>query len=114
MGIVSDFVLLIKSAFQWLRRYISKIIAGILDFALYVVNYFKEKHLQKGKEVPFIANADSFRDALHKAPTKNVGIFEGVYNEETNEIEHGRYLEADSIDARTRNVLGNEELVVLS
>lgn len=114
MGLVSEIVAAITSAFQWLRSFISKIIAGILDFTKYVVDYFRNKHLQKGKDVPFIADAETFKDALHKAPTKNVGIFEGVYNEETNEIEHGRYLEADSKDAQTRNVLGNEKIVVLA
>lgn len=51
---------------------------------------------------------------LKTAPKKDVGIFEGVYNEEEDEIVSHRYLDADSLDARTKEILGKEPLVVLS
>lgn len=51
---------------------------------------------------------------LQKAPTKNVGIFEGVYDEATDEIVENRFIEADALDPKTREVLGDEDLVVLS
>ena len=51
---------------------------------------------------------------LKTAPKKNVGIFEGVYNEETDEITANRYLDADRLDAKTKEVLEREPLVVLS
>lgn len=63
---------------------------------------------------PFIANASEFKEMLKTAPKKDVGIFEGVYNEETDEITANRYLDADEVDQKTKNVLGNESLVVLS
>lgn len=51
---------------------------------------------------------------LKTAPRKDVGIFEGVYNEEADEITVSRYLEADEVDQKTKEVLGNEPLVVLN
>ena len=51
---------------------------------------------------------------LQKAPVKDVGIFKGVYNEETDEITHNEYIEADALDQKTQQVLGKEELVVLA
>ena len=51
---------------------------------------------------------------LRRAPNKNVGIFKGVYNEETDEIEHSEFVEADELDSQTKNVMQNEPLVVLS
>ena len=43
-----------------------------------------------------------------------MGIFEGVYDEEADEITANRYLDADEVDQKTKDVLGNESLVVLS
>lgn len=51
---------------------------------------------------------------LKTAPEKKVGIFEGVYNEEKDEITAHRYLDADELDQKTKDVLENEPLVVLS
>jgi hypothetical protein len=45
---------------------------------------------------------------------KNVGIIQGVYNEVTDEITHAEYIEADGLDNQTRDILGNEKLVVLN
>ena len=38
----------------------------------------------------------------------------GVFDEEKNEIVHAKLIEADELDAKTREVLGNEDLIVLS
>ena len=51
---------------------------------------------------------------LGRAPKKNVGIFQGVYNDQTDEIEHAEYIDADNIDSKTKDVLGRESLVVLN
>lgn len=66
------------------------------------------------EDTPFIADASEFKEMLKTAPKKDVGIFEGVYNEEEDEIVSHRYLDADSLDARTKEILGKEPLVVLS
>lgn len=107
---------LIKQACAYIKDLVATIIEGCLNFARNVVGWFKKLNLRQGRDVPFIANANqqAFKEMLQKAPVKNVGIFEGVYNEETDEITHYEYIEADDLDQRTQQVLGKEELVVLA
>lgn len=104
----------IGSLFDMIGDLVAWIIDGIFSFAEYVVDYFKGLKLRKGRDVPFIADENKIADLIHKAPTKNVGIFEGVFNEDTNEIEHYRAIEADEMDSSLKTVLGNEKLVVLN
>ena len=116
MGFFGDIISWIKNAISRLVDFVIKFIDGILDFAKHVVSYFKNLNLDKDKQTPFIANANTseFKQMLNRAPRKNVGIFQGVYNEETDEIEHAEYIDADNIDSKTRNTLGGESLAVLS
>jgi hypothetical protein len=46
--------------------------------------------------------------------TKKESLFVGVYDEEKEEIVHAKFIETDELDAKTREVLGNEDLIVLS
>ena len=48
---------------------------------------------------------DEFKDMLKVAPQKNVGIFEGVYDEVEDEIVSSQFIEADGLDAKTREIL---------
>lgn len=105
---------LIKRSFEYIKKIIRRVINGILNFAKEVIEKFKSWGLIQGQDIPFIANKEAFKSALKSAPVKNVGLFEGVYNEVSDEITHAEYVEADSLDAKTRSVLGNEELVVLT
>ena len=105
---------LIFRAFEYFKNLVQRVINGILNFAKEVVGWFKSLNLKLGQDIPFIANKNAFRDALKKAPVKNVGLFKGVYNEVSDEITHAEYVEADALDAQTRQVLGQEELVVLN
>ena len=110
-----DIISFIKNAFRFIRNLVRVIIRGVFNFAKNVVAWFKNIYnLDKEVDTPFIADASKFKEALKTAPTKNVGIFQGVYNEETDEITHNQYLEADEIDDKTREVLGGEPLVVLN
>lgn len=104
----------IKAAFRNIVNLVRKVINGILNFAKEVVDWFKSLSLNPQKDTPFIADAEKFKDMLKTAPEKKVGIFEGVYNEETDEITAHRYLDADELDQKTKDVLENEPLVVLS
>ncbi|MDD6670121.1 MAG: hypothetical protein PUE54_10855 [Bacteroidales bacterium] len=105
---------LIKLACSYIKVLFTKIINGCLNFFKNVVGWFKSLQLQQGRDVPFIAKPNQFKEMLKKAPVKNVGIFQGVYNEETDEITHNEYIEADELDEKTRQILGNEEIVILS
>lgn len=109
-----DIISLIKNAFRFIRNLVKVIISGVFNFARNVVAWFKKINLDKEEDTLFMANASMFKEMLKTAPTKNVGIFQGVYNEETDEITHNQYLEADELDAKTREVLGDEPLVVLN
>ena len=108
----------LKNAFSqvltWFKNIVRKVINGVLEFAQQVVGYFRNLNLKPQIHVPFMANLDSFKQELKNAPVKKVGIFQGVFNEQTNEFEHINQVEADSLDQKTKEVLGREELVVLS
>jgi hypothetical protein len=54
------------------------------------------------------------KDVLSIQPTKKESLFIGVFDEEKNEIVHAKLIEADELDAKTREVLGNEDLIVLN
>ena len=105
---------LIKKAFEFIKNIFWRVVNGILNFAKEIVGWFKSLNLKKGQEIPFIAQKELFKDAIKNAPVRNVGIFEGVYDEVTEEITHVEYIVADDLDAQTRKVLGEEELVVLN
>ena len=114
MGLISGIVELIKQAISWIKKVFQYVINGIFNFLAHCVNWFKSLKLDKNRHVPFVANGNQFKEMLQKAPTKNVGIFEGVYDEATDEIIENRFIEADALDPKTREVLGDEDLVVLS
>ncbi len=106
----------IDSLIELVGDLIVTIIEGIISFAQHVVGWFRGLRLRKNRDIPFIADASNpkFKEMLHQAPVKEVGIFEGVYNEETDEITNYQYIEAEDLDEKTSETLGNEPLVVLS
>lgn len=106
---------LIKQACSYIKNLIVRIIEGCLNFAKNVVGWFRNLKLRQGRDIPFIANANQevFKEMLQKAPVRPVGIFQGVYNEELDEITHNEYLEADELDEKTRQIIGNDVLTVL-
>lgn len=110
---LSAFINLIRSAIRYIRNVVRRVINGILSFTLHVVSWFHNKNLDPKKHTPFIANATKLKDILADAPRKNVGLFQGVYDEQRDEIVHHEQLEADALDAQTQEILGNEEIVVL-
>lgn len=114
MGLISGIVELIKRAISWIKKVFQFVINGIFNFLAHCVNWFKSLRLDKNRHVPFVANGEQFKDMLKTAPKKNVGIFQGVFDEATEEIVANQFIEADALDPKTRKVLGNEDLVVLS
>ncbi len=104
----------LDSFFDMIGEFIDWIIVGIITLAGCVVDYFKGLKLRKGKDIPFIAEKSKIAELIHNAPTKDVGIFEATYNEDTNEIENYRALQADEMDSKLKTVLGDEKLVVLT
>lgn len=104
---------LIIDAFQWLKIIFKRVINGILNFTRDVLNWFRNLQLDPNKHTPFIADKSKLKEMLKTAPVKDVGVFKGVYNEQTDEIEHHELIEADALDSETKNILGREALVVL-
>lgn len=104
----------IGELFEGIVNFVTTIINGVLSLIDHVVNYFKGLKLRKGKDIPFIADEKKIADLIHHAPEKHVGIFEATYNEDTNEIQNYRGIEADELDSDLKSILGNEKLVVLS
>lgn len=114
---MSKIVDFIKKALRFIKNLVRYVINGILNFATHVVGWFKKiYYLDQERHVPFIANANNpeFKQMLNNAPVKNVGIFKGVYDETTDEIVEHEQVEADGLDNKTKQILGNETLVVLN
>jgi hypothetical protein len=105
---------LFSQALAWIKNIVKKTINGVLNFANEVVGYFRNLKLDPKTQTPFIANMNSFKEKLKNAPVKNVGIFQGIFNEQTNDFEHVQQIEADGLDQQTIEILGKESLVVLS
>lgn len=112
--IIRGLIDLIKGAINYIKNLVKKIITGIFNFIAHCVNWFKSLSLNKNKDVPFIANPEQFKEMLRNAPVKNVGIFEGVFDEELNEITYNQNVEADALDEQTLKTLGQEAIVVLN
>lgn len=93
---------------------IKHLVTVIVNFFKHVVTYFKNLALQKYRHKPFIADLSSIKAEIRNAPVKDCGIFQGVYDVVTDDIIHTQVVEANSVDAKTREVLGNDKLVVLS
>ena len=97
----------------------TKTVDGILNFSD-VLGYFKSKNLIQGKDIPFIAQNDisgAFSKKAHNPfPGPKTGyktIVLGVYNEKASTISHCQVLYVKELDEKTKEVLGNEDLVVL-
>jgi len=104
----------IKNFLKGVVNFIVDVIIGILDFFRDVVKWFKNKYLDPNRHTPFIGDENKIKDMLKTAPVKDVGLFKGVYDQQTDEITDMAVVEADELDAKTKEVLGNDALVILS
>lgn len=108
----------LQRLFDTIKNIVVTIIQGVISFVRDVVNYFKQLALNPETQTPFIVEGSKLKEMIHNAPVVDVGIFQGVYNEETEEIENYREISAEELDQRTKAVLAkaNEEnpIVVLN
>lgn len=106
----------IKDAFAYLKNLVTKVIQGIISFGQHILGWFRGLSLRQGRDIPFLGNTASpqFRTMLKEAPVKDVGVFKGVFNTETDEISHAELLSADGLDAQTKEIIGTEPITVLS
>lgn len=106
---------------QWLidavkaiGKWVIDLIQGVINFFTHVLSWFKKQNLDQKKDTPFIMKADdNMKQMLGQAPTKKVGIFEGVYNKDTDNIEYQVLDSTQGYDKKTADILGDEKLVVL-
>lgn len=114
MGFLSAIWEFLKGASHAFWNAVKRLVAAIVNFFTHVLKYFKGLFLQQHRHKPFIADLSKLKAEIKDAPVKNCGIFQGVYDEQTDDIIHTQVVEASSLDAETRNILGNDKLVVLS
>lgn len=106
---------LIASAIKFVVDFIIDIIDGVISFWNDLVDYFKKLTLVKGRDLPFVVDAKKIRGMLDNAPTMEIpGLFEGVYNEETDKIEHGRFVYGNDLDEKTKDVIKDQGIVILT
>ncbi|MDE6824863.1 MAG: hypothetical protein K2J27_09115 [Duncaniella sp.] len=104
----------LKNATASFWNAVKRLWRAVVNFFKNVVEYFRKLRLDRNKHKPFIADLTQLKPKIKNAPVRNVGIFEGVYNEETDEIEHAQIIEADRLDDKTKDILDNDPLVILS
>lgn len=113
----------LSRAVQWLVNLVVTIINGIIDFARDVKKWFKGLLLKKGRHIPFLAKAKEFKELLKDAPERHVGIFEedentlleGVFDTEDDTIAHIREIHSkEGVDKKTKDIIGDEKIVILS
>ena len=97
----------------------TKTLDGTLNFPD-VIGYFKTKNLKQNEDIPFIAQNDisgAFSKKSHtpfpEPKPEYITIVLGVYNEKSNTLAHCQVLYVKGLDDKTKEVLGNESLVVL-
>lgn len=102
--------------FRMIGRALKRLVIRFIQFSKHVVTWFKQLSLNPQEDTPFVVDAERMSELLHDAPVVDCGIFEGVYNEETNTITHHRLIEAEDLDEQTESILSRSEngLVVLS
>ena len=81
-----------------------------------IVDYFKSLKLRKGHDIPFVANAKhpKIQEMLNDQSERPFALFVATYNEDTDNIENYRSIEANELDDEIKNIFGDEPLVVLT
>lgn len=98
--------------------FVSVVIDTIISFYSEVVEYFKSLRLKAGVHIPFIFGKDSpiasqiggLIENTHGGP----GVYEGVFNEKTDQLDSLRWVEGTELDEQTANAIKNKKLVVLN
>lgn len=115
---------LIFGAIECLVDFVIDVIDGIISFIDDIVGYFKKLSLIQGKDVPVCIRGDVIKPMLDEATIVKVGgifandgakkcVFQGVYDEETNQIKQGRFIKGQNLDPQTEEALGKNGVAVL-
>jgi hypothetical protein len=99
-----------------------KIVKEIVDFFADIFNwlrdYFNNLVDDNEREAIVVNWKELIDDAIRKGDVVDVGlkkntIAAGVFNTRTNEIERFKVIEADSLDYKTKEVLGGRKIVIV-
>lgn len=131
MGLISflsEIASAIWSGIKALWRVCARIIRAVISFAIDVIAGlaigvalllgYEPVSVEASPIKPFVADMDKL---MAQAPVKEVGIFnqknknlmKGLYDTRTGQIHNPTYMAGDSVDNKTRDVLGNEPIVIL-
>ena len=109
---------LLSAAWDYICEiFITVIIDTMISFYSEVVEYFKSLRLEQGVHIPFIFGEDSpiasqlsgLRTDTHEGP----GVYEGVFNEKTEQLDSLRWVEGTGMDEETSNAIKNKDILVL-
>ena len=109
---------LISAAWDYICEiFVTVIIDAMISFYSEVVEYFKSLRLEQGVQIPFIFGEDSpvasqlsgLRTDTHGGP----GVYEGVFNESTDQLDSLRWVEGTAMDEETSNTIKNKDIIVL-
>lgn len=102
--------------FRMIGRALKRLVIRFIQFFKHVVTWFKQLSLDPQEDTPFVVDAEKMSELLQDAPVVDCGIFEGVYNEETNTITNHRLIEAEELDEQTERILSQSKngMVVLA
>lgn len=105
----------LKKLYSKIANFVKRVFRAIVNFAKDVVDYFKRLNLNPKQDTPFVIDAGELGQRIKEAKKVNVGIFQGVYHEDTNTITDCREIEADNLDNQTQEVMkqGEDGIVVL-
>lgn len=107
----------IKKLFNSIVNFVKKVLNRVLIFLHDVVDFFKKLNLNPERDTPFIIDAGILGDQIKNAPKVDVGLFKGVYCEDTNTITHYEVMDASKkgVDSQTEEIMQQSEegIVVL-
>ena len=97
--------------------FVTVILDTIISFYSEVVEYFKSLRLEQGTHIPFIFGEDSpvasqlsgLRSDTHGGP----GVYEGVFNEKTEQLDSLRWVEGTGMDQETFDSIKDKDILVL-
>jgi hypothetical protein len=109
----------IEKAWDYLCEiFITVILDTIVSFFSEVVDYFTSMRLEMGVQIPFMLGENSpvaeQLSGLKKNSQGGEGIYEGVFNEQTNQLDSIRWIEGKGLDPKIKDLLKEENIVTFN
>ena len=89
------------------------LVVAIVQFYPHIFNWLKQRMQNMSVQHAFVG----LKEKLQKAPVRNVGLkkslIQGIYDESTDSLTDAQEIRYEDLDRKTKEVLGNESLVIL-